>query len=61
MGLIDDRVWGWPVPDVYELRDRCREVGAAFFLKQGHGFAPRKDLGDVPADLRVREMPEVVS
>lgn len=47
----------WPVPDVYELRDRCRDVGAAFFLKQGHGFAPRKDLGDVPADLRVREMP----
>lgn len=51
---------GWRLiswPHVYELRDRCAELGTAFFLKQAAGMRPRKDLGDVPADLRVREMP----
>lgn len=48
-------------PHVYELRDRCAELGSAFFLKQGAGFKPRKDLGDCPADLRVREMPRVAA
>ena len=52
---VDARAW--PLGDVYDLRDRCREVGAAFFCKQASGVAPRKDLADVPADLRVREMP----
>lgn len=39
------------------VKARCADVGAAFFFKQGWGFSPRKDLSDVPADLRVREMP----
>jgi protein gp37 len=51
----------WPLVHVYELRDRCASVGTAFFLKQGWGFKPRKDLADVPADLRVREMPRLVA
>lgn len=49
------RPMAWP--HVYELRDRCAELGSAFFLKQASGARPRKDLGDCPADLRVREMP----
>ena len=39
------------------IKNGCRIVGSAFFLKQGWGQRPRKDLADVPADLRVREMP----
>jgi protein gp37 len=55
---------GWrPIdwPSVYELRDRCAELGTAFFMKQAAAFNPKKDLSDVPADLRIREMPRVVA
>lgn len=48
-----------PWTEVYQLQRNCREVGAAFFMKQASGRAPRKDLSDVPESLRVREFPEV--
>ena len=56
-GERGDGARAMPWAAAYDLRARCAEVGAAFYMKQAAGFAPRKDLSDVPADLRVREMP----
>ena len=39
------------------LRDRCRETGTAFFLKQTGGHRPGDKLEDLPFDLRIREYP----
>lgn len=60
----------FPVEWAIELRDRCREEGVAFFLKQlgrrpsrqGEEFQLRHqhggDWSEWPQELRVREMPE---
>ena len=60
----------FPVEWAIELRDRCREEGVAFFLKQlgrrpsrqGNEFKLRHqhggDWSEWTRDLRVREMPE---
>jgi protein gp37 len=41
-----------------QLHYQCRDGGAAFFQKQMGGVRdPRAELGDLPADLRVREFP----
>ena len=51
---------GWRPMDYGHVRDvqaQCADKGIAFFFKQAAGFSPRKDLGDAPEDVRVREMP----
>jgi protein gp37 len=43
------------------LRDACAEAGTAFFVKQLGAARPGTKLEDLPADLRIREMPVVKS
>jgi protein gp37 len=40
-----------------DLRDACAREGTAFFVKQLGGARPGTKLEDLPADLRIREMP----
>lgn len=40
-----------------DLRDACADTGTAYFLKQVGGSRPGTKLEDLPADLRIREMP----
>ena len=41
------------------LRDQCQSAGVAFFMKQMGGAQHKGgSLEDMPADLRIREMPE---
>lgn len=42
-----------------DLRDACDASGTAFFMKQMGGAQSGTRLADLPADLRVREMPTV--
>jgi protein gp37 len=40
------------------IRDRCRDCGTAFFLKQLGGYPnKREDISLFPEDLRIRELP----
>jgi protein gp37 len=40
------------------LRDQCKSVGIAFFMKQMGGVRDKRhELADLPEDLRVREFP----
>ena len=40
------------------IRDQCRKVGTAYFLKQLGGHPDKRHkLSDFPEDLRIREMP----
>jgi protein gp37 len=45
---------------VRDLRDACQANGTAFFVKQLGGARPGTKLEDLPADLRIREMPAPV-
>lgn len=41
------------------LRDQCRNAGASFFMKQMGGHPNKRGhLDQLPADLRIREIPE---
>lgn len=40
-----------------DLRDVCQHEGVAFFVKQLGGARPGTKLEQLPADLRIREMP----
>jgi protein gp37 len=40
------------------IRDRCRDCGTAFFLKQLGGYPnKREDISLFPEDLRIQELP----
>jgi protein gp37 len=40
------------------IRDQCKEVGVAYFLKQLGGYPNKRHaLSDFPKDLQIREMP----
>jgi protein gp37 len=40
-----------------DLRDQCRTAGTAFYMKQMTAFHPTDDM--IPADLMVRDLPEL--
>lgn len=49
--------WDW----ARDLRDQCIQSGAAFWMKQGGGYPnPRHELHEIPEDLRIRELPNLV-
>lgn len=44
-----------------DLRDECDDRQIAFFMKQLGGYPnPRHDLAEFPADLRIREVPQLM-
>lgn len=46
--------WDW----ARSLRDDCRVSGTAFWMKQGGGHPnKRESFGDIPEDLRIRQLP----
>lgn len=50
--------WDW----ARDLRDQCKRANVAFWMKQGGGHPnPRHELEDLPEDLRIRELPELMS
>lgn len=44
-----------------DLRDACEREGVAYFTKQMGGVRPGTALDDLPEDLRIRQMPLVVT
>lgn len=46
--------WDW----ARDLLEQCRIDGVSFWMKQGGGRIPPHELQDIPADLRIRELPK---